>query len=165
MADNTFRNLAGATLKIIDGAGTPNELLIDAIDGGLEFESRKDQHVVMGRSGPLGYATGKKQPTTLSFSISYREWKSKTGAAVAATSPRDFMLGRYTGAASVGDGGDHEFKLELEFADSGATADETETMVWNNCRLLSSSVSEDEETTDLEFEVISLDWEPTVTRS
>lgn len=165
MTDNTFRNLTGAEIKLIDGAGTPNELTIAIDEGNLEFSSRKEQHVVMGRSGPIGRAVGRKQPTTLSFQVHYKEWKSKTTATAATSSVRDFMLGRHTGAASVGDGGDHEFKLQITFADSGATGDEAEVLEWDNCSLIESSFNEEEETSKLSFEISSLDWEPTATRS
>lgn len=163
---NDYKNIVQGTLKLLDGQGTPAELTILGMEGGVEFTSKRNKAAVMHRGTPTAWAKATKEPTEISFTVKYKEWKSRTTASGGpSASIRDFMLGNYSGAVSVGDGGDHEFKLQLTIADSGASGDEAEAIVFNNCILDEASFSESDEINELSFTVRSLDWEPTVTRS
>ena len=163
---NDYKNITQGTLKLLDGQGTPAELTILGLEGGVEFTSKRNKAAVMHRGTPIAWAKATKEPAEISFEVKFKEWESRTTSSSGATaSIRDFMLGNYSGAVSVGDGGDHEFKLQLTLADSGASGDESEVIVFNNCVLDEASFAENDQVNTLSFTVRSLDWEPAVTRS
>lgn len=163
---NDYKNITQGTLKLLDGQGTPAELIVLGMEGGVEFTSKRNKAAVMHRGTPTAWAKATKDPAEISFEVKFREWESRTTAGSgAAASIRDFMLGHFTGATSVGDGGDFEFKMQLTIADSGASGDESEVIVFNNCVLDEASFAESDQVNTLSFTVRSLDWEPTVTRS
>ncbi len=163
---NVFKNIGQGTLKLKDGQGTPDVLTIGGIKGsGFSFTVTEERVAVMSRNVPIAWAKKKKQPVEIEFTIHYDEWERKTTSTGGDDcSVRDFMLGLYTGAQSVGDGGDFEFDIELTVADSGATGDESEVFLFENCVLEESSFSENEDTNEISFKVKAL-LEPTVTRS
>lgn len=167
MSANDFRNIGDGTIKLKDGDSPVNSLTLAGVNGGISFNSGRDQNVVMDRNEPVAYAKSKGKPSEISFEVNYREWKSRTTAAAdgSDSSIRDFMKGLFTDAVSAGNGGGFEFAVEITLADSGATGDEAEVITYDRCKLVDSSFSENEDTNKLAFTIISLDVEPTVARS
>jgi len=167
MASNDFKNIGNGTIKLKDGDTPANSLTLAGVNGGISFNSGRDPNVVMDRNEPVAYAKSKGKPSELSFEVNYKEWKSRTTAAAdgSDSSIRDFMLGLFTDAVSVGDGGEFEFAVEVTFADTGATGDEAEAVTYDRCKLLDSSFTENEDTNKLAFTIISLNTSPTVARS
>lgn len=169
MAANDFKNTGNASIRLLDGKPTtPNELtLLGVEDGGVSFGAARESAIVYDRSVPVARTKARKKPTTITVNVTYKEWKSRTGAAAdgSGSSIRDFMLGLFADAVSVADGGDFEFKFEYTAGNNGATNDEAETFVYDRCILLESTFQEDPEMNKVSFQIESLDTEPTVTRS
>ena len=167
MANNDFKNIGNGTIKLKDGDTPVNSLTLLGVNGGISFSSGRDINVVMDRNEPVAYAKSKGKPSEISFEVNYKEWKSRSTANAngSDSSIRDFMLGLFTDAVSVGNGGEFEFAVEITFADTGATGDEAEVVTYDRCKLADSSFSENEDTNKLSFTIMSLDTSPTVARS
>lgn len=165
---NDYKNLGQGSIILEDGATpTPNSLTIRGQKGGASVEAGREHQHVMSRNEPIAWAKSKGKPSQLSFEVHYSELKSRTTAPAdgSSSSPRDFMKGLFTDAVSVGDGGEFEFNLKIVKADSGASGDEAETMLFRNCKLMPYSYKENEDTDTLSFTIMSLDVEPVLSRS
>lgn len=168
MAANDFKNAGNRSIRLLDGDTPANTLtLLGVEDGGVSFGAMRESATVYDGNVPVARTKAREKPTVITVNTTYKEWKSRTGAAAdgSGSSIRDFMLGNYTDAVSVADGGDHEFQFEYTAGSNGATNDQDEVFLYDRCILLESTFQEDPEMNKVSFQIESLDTKPTVTRS
>ena len=171
---NNTRNLRHGHLKLIDGAlaggiADANNFLVVPIDeGNLTFDEATPGVVVKARGGLDHWSKGEEQPVSVSFTIKYTGFGSKTtqavapdgvdvgvlpdGGAVTDYSVADFLTNRLYGSTAPPTGGlltstngrNDNFTLTLEFTIDNpvVTGDENEVLSFTQFKCESLKFSE-----------------------
>lgn len=146
MASNT-RNLRHGSLVVKDGAGTPKVLQFKIEEGNLTFSESRPGVVVKHRGGLDHWSKGEEVECSVSWTIKFTEWGSKSTAALSTSdstcSPRDFLMGTYAGLTSTS-GRTDVFTTTLVFSISNpvTTGDEAEALTFTQFKCESLAFSE-----------------------
>lgn len=104
MASNT-RNLRHGSLQLRDAQTTPNTLVIAIDEGNLSFSESRPGQLVKHRGGLDHWSKGEEVETSLSWTIRFVDYGSRTthaiagsaaGGAVTAYSVRDFLINAFS---------------------------------------------------------------------
>lgn len=169
MASNT-RNLRHGSLVCKDGTGTPKVLQFKIEEGNLSFSESRPGQLVKHRGGLDHWSKGEEVETSLSWTIKFVEWGSKSSAALSTTdstcSPRDFLMGTFAGMTSTS-GRTDVFTTTIVFSISNpmSSGDEAETLTFAQFKCESIAFSEGAECNSLAVSGRALVIAPTSARS
>ena len=94
------RNMRHGSILLKDAQATPNSLAIDIDEGNLSFDEATPGVVVKNRGALDHWSKGEEQPVTLSFTLKFTQYGSRSaksiagagaGGAVTGFSARDFL--------------------------------------------------------------------------
>lgn len=122
------RSRIHGTVKLIDGTTpTPNEITIPIQDGDLRFQERKEARTVWNRGKLKEFVEGSEEPVSVSFSITFEEWKGKNGGTA---SPVDALKKRGNASSWVSRSSSGPYTVLLRFilADVEASGGQNETL-------------------------------------
>lgn len=122
MAEPKVYDLKNATLKFLDGTGTPNELTVHFDEGNLTYTERREIEYKLDR-GVLDYTReGDQQPLELNFEGRFHAITSQSGDPV---TPIEFLTQQGAASAYVSTGGlcePYSIDVQLEMdRDCGTT--------------------------------------------
>ena len=144
MASNT-RNLRHGSLTLKDGQTLANTLAIIMEEGDLSFSEHRPGVVVKHRGGLDHWSKGEEAETSVSFTIKFEEFISKTspaaaivgaaaGGAVTSISVREFLTGQGVGGAllttSSGRTDVHTVTLVFSISNPVTSGDQAETLTF-----------------------------------
>lgn len=156
MASNT-RNLRHGSLVLHDGQTANNTLAVAIEEGDLSFTEAKPGVSVKHRGGLDHWSKGEEVEVSVSFTIKFEEYISKTspaaaivalaaGGAVTSISVREFLTGRGVGGALLTSmsGRNDVFTVSLWFsvANPVISGDQAELLKFNNFNCESIEFSE-----------------------
>ena len=126
-------DLKDATIKLIDGTGTPNELTLKVGEGNLTFTEQYNMEYLLDRGNLDGVREGDQVPMEVSFQVNLEALKSSTGDD---DTPWEFLRNRgQTTLATVGEACDpFAVDIEVTFA-HGCTGTEDEEMLFEEFRV------------------------------
>lgn len=155
MADSTIvATRRDGQIKIVDGAGTPNEYIVSFEAGDMSFaEPKADRVVIRDRGAIVGLRKGDDPVITGSFSVHLRSLTDSTADNILDNIyNRGFNAG---GLTSTGGDGYEQFLQNIVFtADTSAIAGKVYTATFSKCLLEMGSMSEsaDGDTIEISFE-------------
>lgn len=164
MADVT-KNLRDATMKIEDGAGTPNSITLALEEGDLSYAIKQNVINVLDRGSLSHQREGDEEPVTGSFTVKYVELIKQT----ASSNPTPYEALTQTGAAAswtstnTDGGGVYNTSIILEINDPDATNQDERTTL-SKVRATSIDFSEGDEYNTLAFEFQAFVTKPTVAK-